>query len=99
MKSFSIAVIAFLCACTAKPERNQDNGPVTRQRIVKAKKEAMESNYRYEIDPFSKDVLKKRMHLETAYYLVYTDGSYEQVDVGRYSVVEVGDTVTQTIYY
>lgn len=73
--------------------------PVMMKKIVKAKKESMTTSYQYVVDPLgSGGLLKQRMHLKTIYYLTFTDGTYESVDIGKYSVTDVGDTVVVRQY-
>lgn len=70
---------------------------VIEKKIVKAKNQAEETTYQYKYNAW-KGSFYHQPDIHTAYYIVYTDGSYDHVDVGRFSITNIGDTVECKTY-
>jgi hypothetical protein len=65
------------------------------RKVVRSKKEAQETSYRYKYNLW-KGNFYHVPDIHTVYYLVYTDGTYEAVDLGTFATVEAGDTIKQS---
>jgi hypothetical protein len=73
-------------------------------KIIKAKKEAIETDLEYEFDPLntvlrSRLTIRQQPNVSTVYYLVFTDGSHKKVNLGEFVSHEVGDTIKTVNYY
>jgi len=78
------------------PEYKQRKAEFQRQqampKVVASKKEAIVTESRYKYNVF-KGNFYHQPNTHTAYYLVYTDGRYDEVDLGTYTIHNIGDTV------
>lgn len=77
---------------------NSDTKIVTKQiqKIVKDKKEATQTSYRYKYNIFKGDFYHVP-NVRTVYYIVYNDGSYDEVNLGKYIITNIGDTIIKNI--
>jgi len=84
--SFSL----FLCCTTQTKE-------VVVQKIVKDKKEAVSTDYEHVFSAWKGDfVLQPK--IKTTYYLIYSDGGFEEVSLGKYANTNIGDTIPKITY-
>jgi len=93
-----IFVIVFLIAMFFAAYEPQDppREYITRK-IVKAKNQGEETTYRYKYNIW-KGNFYHQPDIHTVYYLIYTDGSYDKVNVGKFTITNVGDTVVGKYY-
>jgi hypothetical protein len=83
-----IAIVLLGCAKTEHKEPKE----ITESKIVKAKNQAEETTYDYKYNVW-KGNFYHQPNIHSAYYIVYTDGSYDEVDLGKFSITDVGDTI------
>ncbi|AXH73878.1 MAG: lipoprotein [Bacteriophage sp.] len=97
MKTIKIILLAclFFAACESTTKRKTPH-VYTVTKIVKGKKEATETSYHYKYNLWRGDFYHVPK-IYTAYYLIYTDGRFESVDLGQYETTNIGDTLTQTV--
>lgn len=67
------------------------------KKIVKAKNQGEETSYHYKYNIW-KGNFYHQPDIHTVYYIVYTDGSYDKVDVGKFTITNVGDTIIEKHY-
>lgn len=67
------------------------------KKVVKAKNQSEQTSYHYKYNLW-KGNFYHQPDIHSVYYIVYTDGSYESVDIGKYSITNIGDTIKQVIY-
>ena len=93
---YKILILTLLVVITScmKIEPPKPPRKVIVQKVVKEKREEVETDYKHVYSFWKGDfVLQPDVH--QVYYLVYTDGSYEKVDLGKYSTTDKGDTITK----
>jgi len=93
MKLIIIAALiaaTLLTSCNDGASKNRETYTV--KKILRSKKEGTETEYHYRYNAF-RGKMYEQPDVHTAYYLIYTDGSYDAVDVGKYTMFEPGDTV------
>jgi len=96
---FGIVVMLMLVGVTScntvnnSPVRVVENTPIPMvSKVVTSKKEATETSYKYKYNVW-KNNFYHQPDVHTVYYLIFSDGSFESVDLGKYTVTSVGDTV------
>lgn len=99
----SIVLCALFCASVLFPSCEQQPTPEVKpketyilKKVVAGKNESVETTTHYR--PTWKGDWHQVPDVETVYYVVYQDGSYERVDMGRYTLTNVGDTVSFTLF-
>jgi len=82
----------------AKRIENRKKQQVTQviKKVVKSKNQAQETTYKYKYN-FWKGNFYHQPDIHTIYYLNYTDGSYDVVDIGKFGVTNIGDTITKVV--
>lgn len=96
MKPTILILLAALAVsgCAKKQDAHRQTKQTVRltSKIVKAKNKAEETTYHYKYN-FWKGNFYHVPDVHTVFYLVYTDGSYEKVDIGKFTITNVGDTI------
>lgn len=92
----TLLVLAIVLGCEPVTKRKTPH-VYTVSKIVADKREAEETSYKYKYN-FWKGDFYHVPDIHTVYYLIYTDGRYEAVDVGKFSTTNIGDTLTETAY-
>lgn len=77
MKKYLIIVSIVAAGCG-----HYESKCKTTYKTVQDKNQAVNSHY---------NILTKRYRMDTEYFLVFTDGSYEEVDLGKYTITKPGD--------
>ena len=88
----SVLLVVVLSSCEPQPKREPKE--VTENKVVKDKKEKMETHYKHVFSVWKGDFVLQP-DVQTAYYIIYKDGSYDKVEVGNYSITEIGDTIVK----
>jgi hypothetical protein len=83
-----LAVVLF--SCTQQPIKEPKE--VIEYKVVKDKKEKIETGYEYVYSIWKGDFVLQP-NIQTKYYIIYADGSYDKVELGKYSITEIGDSI------
>jgi hypothetical protein len=86
----SVLLAVVLSSCEPQPKREPKE--VIEYKVVKDKKEKMETHYKHVFSVWKGDFVLQP-DIKTEYYIIYKDGSYDNVEVGKYSITEIGDTI------
>lgn len=86
-------------SCNSDPYDSRFDEPVEiiEKKIIVSKKQKLETSYHHVFSAWKMDFVFVPK-VETAYYFVYSDGTYESVNMGKYSILEIGDTVVEKHY-
>ena len=95
------AFITF--GCEQKKTDPEVKEEITIERIVKSKKEHIETDYKYKFDPLntimSGDVkIRHQPSVSNVYYLMFTDGTYKRVEMDEYVIFDIGDSYIEKHY-
>ncbi len=91
MKTLFISLAILLFSC--QPDKPQQRRYTYTHKIIKAKNQAQETSYSYQYNVW-KGNFYQQPDIHSVYYIVYKDGSYDRVDVGKFSISNIGDTVS-----
>lgn len=83
-----LAVVFSSC----EPQPKTEPKEVIEYKVVKDKKEKMETHYKHVFSAWKGEFVLQP-DIQTAYYIIYKDGDYDKVEVGKYSITEIGDTI------
>lgn len=86
--SMLLTIVIFSCKSQSKREPKE----VIEYKVVKDKKEKMVTDYKH-VYSFWQDDFVLQPDIQTEYYIIYKDGSYDNVEVSKYSITEIGDTI------
>jgi hypothetical protein len=86
----SVLLAVVLSSCEPQPKKEPKE--VIEYKVVKDKKGKMETHYKHVFSVWKGDFVLQP-DIQTEYYIIYTDGSYDNVEVGKYSITEIGDTI------
>jgi len=87
-----LAVVILFVALNSDPAPEKHPHEIISKKIVKGKNQSEETSYKYKYNIW-RGRFYHQPDIHSVYYLVYTDGSYDQVDVGKFTITSVGDTV------
>jgi hypothetical protein len=93
---YKIIILTLLVVITSCMEIEPPKPPrkVIVHKVVKEKRSEVETDYRH-VYSILQDNFVLQPDVHQVYYLVYTDGTYQKVDLGKYSTTDKGDTITQ----
>lgn len=94
--AFVLLAIMYLMACEPMQPQKAPQEYVTKK-VVKAKNQGEETSYHYKYNVW-KGAFYHQPDIHTVYYIVYTDGSYDKVDIGKFTITNVGDTIIEKHY-
>jgi hypothetical protein len=93
---FKILLLALfqivICSCERQPEKQTKVVETIVYKKVKAIKESTETTYKYKYNIW-RGKFYHQPDVHSVYYLVFTDGTFEEVDVAKASITEVGDSI------
>jgi len=92
-KLLLICLVLFGCKEAEQPKQKL----VTTIKVVKGKNQSEETSYKYKYNLW-KGNFYHQPDIHSVYYIVFTDGSYKQVDVGKYTITNIGDTIKESTY-
>lgn len=92
-KLFTIASLLSLAAC-GEPDYITQFKEEKTYKVVLATKDAVETKTRMEYNIWKGDFYDIP-YASTVYYVVYTDGTTEQITLAQFATLQKGDTVTQ----
>lgn len=103
MKKFNLTIVLYailsviiFTACEPQNQQKQPKEYITKK-IVKAKNQSEETTYGYKYNLW-KGNFYHQPDIHSVYYIVYTDGSYDKVDVGKFTITNIGDTIIEKHY-
>lgn len=86
----SVLLAVVLFSCTQQPIKEPKE--VIEYKVVKDKKEKIETEYEYVYSILKGDFVLQP-NIQTKYYIIYADGSYDKVELRKYSITEIGDSI------
>lgn len=96
MKNILIFFLVVIASCGPPTPIVQPKETIIKK-VIKAKKEQLKTDYDYKMDWFN-GKLRHQPNIHSSFYFVFTDGSYNEVNIGEYAIREVGDTIIQKQY-
>ena len=88
---FSLAIALTACEESKKPQRKV----ITIQRVILDKQSSTETDYKQKFNVMTGDFVLVP-YVYTEYTFIFTDGTTKTVDIGEYSIKNLGDTITET---
>ena len=88
--------VVFFTACEPQTPPKPPQEYIVKK-IVKGKNQSEETSLHYKYNIW-KGNFYQQPDIHSVYYLVYTDGSYDKVDIGKFTITNVGDTVSEKHY-
>jgi hypothetical protein len=91
MKKYILFIsIIILISCEDSTKKEPIN--IISYKVVKDKKEKTETTHKHVYSIWKGDFVLQP-NVETVYYIIYDDGSYDSVDIGKYSIIDIGDSI------